>query len=350
MSRCERIDASSRATSLVVLAAVALVAVSSSCASFAPTDAPAREVRGPLPTRIQHPLALTLPNLTPRRPVVQPEGSWRLGADVAYSSLFELDSRGGDRVAFDAELLRATAHVRYGVASNVDVEVELAGRYGSGGFLDHFLREYHDLIGAPNQGRDAVDDDQFEAELQYDSVSVYSWRANEAQLADTSIVLTLGADGEAPDEWRHAARFGLELPTGSESDGSSNGGVDWIVGWLAERSHGRFTHHFALNYGRAQRPERFKAADLALPDRASGFYALELRWTDRLSAVAQVDVQSPLIDRIHLEEIDSAIVDLGVGAWFDVAPNQRLWGSFHEDLLAASGPDFALYFGWTWRP
>lgn len=352
MSRCERTGARSCAT-FAVRSCVALAisaASTSSCRALAPTDAPAPNIRGPLPTRVQHPLALTLPNLTPRRPLVQAPNTWRFGADAAYSSIFERDSKGGDRVGFDAELLRATARARYGLGSALDLEIELAGRYGTGGFLDHFLGEFHDWIGAPNQGRDTVDDDQFEAQLEHNSRTAYSWRPNEALLGDTSLVLTWGAERAPPNEWIHAWRAGLDLPTGAERDGSGNGGVDWIVGWLAELSLGRVTHVVAANYGRAQRAGGFRDADLGLPDRANAFYAFEYRWTDRVSAVAQVDLQSPLVDRIPLEEIDSVIVDLGVGAWFDVDPSQRLWFSFHEDLVAASGPDFAVYFGWTWSP
>lgn len=305
-------------------------------------------MRGPLPTRVQHPLALTLPTLSPRSARVQARGTVGVGADLSYSSIFERSQRNGDAVDFDNELLRATARVRYGFAPNFDVEVELGGLYGSGGFLDGFIEDFHSLIGAPNQGRDDAPRDRFAASIDSNGASVYRLEEDRPNVSDTMLVVTWGEAVIAPREWASAWRVGLDLPTGDESAGAGSGGLDWIVGWNGEYSQGVLSHFVGASYGRAQAADSFERADVELPDRYALFYGLEWRWDDRFSWVAQLDLGSPLVREIDLSEIDRPILDLGVGFVRDIGASSRFWLSFHEDLLADSGPDFAVHVGWTW--
>ncbi len=305
-------------------------------------------MRGPLPTRVQHPLALVQPSFTPRSVRTQPPGEWRVEGELGYSSIFERASNPAARVAFDAELLRGSLRARRGLAPGIDLEIGLAGVYGSGGFLDHFIEEFHALIGAPNQGRDTAPKDRFESEVQVGGQGAWSWRDHRAQLGDTLIALTLGEAELERGEWGNAWRVGVELPTGDEGEGSSNGGVDWLLGWSGEISVGDLTHFVAASAGQARTPSSLARAGIDLPARLGAFYGMEWRWSAKLSWVVQLDLQSPLIDEIDLREIDRPILDLGVGFVRDVGANSRWWFSFHEDLLASSGPDFAVFLGWMW--
>lgn len=325
-----------------------LSTLAASCRSLAPQSDPAHKLRGPLPTRVQHPLALTLPNLSPRSAQVQAKGAWTVGADFAYSSIFERSASSGSQVAFDAEVLRTSLRLRRGLGARVDLELQFAGVYGSGGFLDHFITEFHDFIGAPNQGRDTAPDNQFEARIERDGESVWSWNPDRAQLGDTLVVLTCGEEHLEEGEWGNAWRVGLDLPTGDEKSGAGSGSLDWIVGWSGEVGLGAATHFFGASYGVAQAPSGFARTSVELPARQALFYGVEWRWSDRLSWVFQFDFQSPLVNDLQLKEIDQPILDLGVGFVRDLGPDTRWWFSFHEDVLADSGPDFALHLGWGW--
>jgi hypothetical protein len=75
---------------------------------------------------------------------------------------------------------------------------------------------------------------------------------------------------------------------------------------------------------------------------------MELRWNDRLSLLTQLLWTSPLTSDIDLEEISREIFDLGLGAAYDMKSGGRLFVSFHEDLVAATGPDFSLLIGASW--
>ncbi len=331
-----------------IAAAALAAALVSACSSVA--SPPQRElvVRGPLPTRIQHPLALIQPGFTPRSVRTQAPGEWRVEGELAYSSIFERSAAAGARVAFDAELLRSSLRARRGLAPGIDLEVALGGVYGSSGFLDQFIEEFHDLIGAPNQGRDKFPQDRFESVIEVDGQTAWSWRDDRAQLGDTLLVLTFGESELEREQWGNAWRLGLELPTGDEQQGSGNGGVDWLVGWSGEISFDTTTHFAAASAGQARTTTTLARAGLDLPERLELFYGLEWRWGAHWSWVFQLDLHSPLLDEIELSEIDRPILDLGVGFVRDAGADSRWWFSFHEDLLADSGPDFALFLGWMW--
>ena len=71
----------------------------------------------------------------------------------------------------------------------------------------------------------------------------------------------------------------------------------------------------------------------------------EYRWSDRTSLLLQLQYRSPLTEDLPLEEIDREILDLGVGVAHDLTRESALTISFHEDVVAAAGPDFTFYFG-----
>ena len=65
-------------TITALLASVGALGIAG-CASWAPTDDPEPVIRGPLPTRQQQPMALTLMAFRPRRAATQPQGEFAFG-------------------------------------------------------------------------------------------------------------------------------------------------------------------------------------------------------------------------------------------------------------------------------
>jgi hypothetical protein len=325
----------------VKLARVLALAAAGGCASAPHDGGPAR---GPLPTRIVHPLALVVPSLGLRRATLAGPGEVEGEATFAYASVFEAAARDGDVVLFDGEVARAAARVRVGIAERVELEAELAGVHGSGGFLDDFIAEFHETFGFPNSGREEVEDGRADFRLSADGELLYEMEPNRAGLGDLPLVLSVALG--APDDPRraHALRAVVELPTGSQEDGLGNGGVDFGLGYVAQADRGALSHYVAASWIHPRDVEAFDRP-LELEEVFELGYALEVRLGARWSAVVQIEALSPLTDALPYEEIDEPMVDLAVGAWRDLGPGVRAFVSFHEDLLAASGPDFAVSAG-----
>jgi hypothetical protein len=305
-------------------------------------------VRGPLPTRSQHPLALTMPALGLRRAVTQPAGEVGVAAELAYTSIFEQADRNGFDVLFDTEMLRGEVRLRAGLSERVDLETQIAASYATGGFLDSFISDYHDFFGFPNSGRESVENGASDAHVSVQNEEAYSLHTNEVGFHDLPLILAVALDG-AESVWHNALRAVVELPTGSESHGFGNGGIDFGLGWCLERSSGRWSHFGAANWVHPSQPDGFDSAGIELDDQFELAYALECRWSEVSSLVVQLDGVSPLTRDVPYEELDAPMLDLGIGVWGDMANDSRCFLSFHDDLISASGPDFTVYVGWAWN-
>ena len=328
-----------------LVAAAALLACSA-CEALARTDDPLHVVRGPLPARIEHPLALTELALVPRRPIAEAPGNIGATLTSAYTSIFEQHTSAPYTVQFDGELWRNAARLRLGLSPGVDLETEIAVLYASGGFLDHFITELHHFLQVPNQGREKVDDDEFDMRIQSGGSTLYELEPNTVGLQDLPLIATFGEPSERIGDWNRALRLGIELPIGSSTHGFGNGGVDYGVGVCAERSIGRTTHHLGANVVFPARPAGFLGSGVHVEDVYELVYGFEYRWSDAVSWILQVDALSPLVRDIPFAEIDSPIVDIGVGCFRDLDRWSRVFASFHDDAVANSGPDFTLLVGW----
>ena len=320
----------------------------SGCASWRPSSHPARVVRGPLATRNQHPVALTLLHMRPRRATVLPKGKLAGAVDSTYSSIFEVETAPGETVNFDGEIWRTAGRARYGLGGRTDLEVELALVLASSGFMDSFVEEFHNLFGFPDAGRDGAEENQYRMRLRHDGELVYELEEDRVGFADVPIIVTHQVREENASGPAVAVRVGVELPTGSEDRGFGNGELDWGVGSLMERSLGRWTVTAAVDVLLPGNPDAFQRAGVDLNDILSLQLGGEYRWNDRLSLLGQLFWTSPMTDDYSVEEFNSEIFDLGLGLAYDWTGGPRLYVAFQEDLVAATGTDFGVIVGLSW--
>ena len=322
------------------------LAVCCSCLSTR-SDAPLPTVRGPLPTRIQQPVSLTRLSFRPRRPVAQQRGSGWYEVQGAYTSIFEVDQLPGERVGLDGEYGRVTARGRWALGEQADLEVEVPVQYATSGFLDSLVNSFHAFFNLPVGGRTKAEDDQYEMRLRRNGQTVWSLDENELALGDVPLVYTRVLRREDEQGPGLAWRIGLELPLGDESVGVGSGGVDGGLGLIGERNLGRWTLSGAVDLLWAATPDSFAGAPTEFGEQLCLQFGSEYRWTDHLSLLGQLVWASSPVTGYELEEIDAEIIDLGLGAAWDLAAGQRLFCSFHEDLVAAAGGDFGIMFGWS---
>lgn len=311
------------------------------------SEDPRARVRGPLGARNQHPLALTQLALRPRRPLTTPRGQTALALGVAYSSIEEVDSEGAQVAAFDGELLRIAPRMRYGLSGRADVEVELPLLFTTSGFLDAFIESWHELLSLPDGGRERIENDQWTMTLADGDDLLYTLEEDRLDLGDLSVVYTSRIQDEGEHAPALAWRLGVEVPTGSESAGFGNGALDYGLGLVGEKNLGRVTTTFGLSWRVPGQSEGFRSsAAHELRDAFDFQLGGEYRWNDSVSLLAQFFWSGPMVKSIPLEEIDREILDLGLGVVWDAGDASTLSISFHEDLVAATGPDFSLLASW----
>ena len=303
-------------------------------------------MRGPAPTRPQHPVAHSYLFPRARRATVIGDGATGFALDAAYSSIFMDEREGGDRVLVDGELLHAAARLRHGLGERTDVEVELPFLYTTSGFLDGFVNDWHEALGLPRGNRDSAPDDGFGMHWVADGERVWGVEEDHLGLLDIPVVLTHVLVPESESRAGLALRLGVQLPTGSESRGLSNGELDWLLGVLFERSRGRWTVTGAADYSIAGRRDDFAGTQARADDLYALHLGLEYRWNDRLSLLGQTLLTSALEPGIDLKQTAEPVVDLALGVAWDVGRRSRLITTFHEDLVSEAGPDFGVRASW----
>jgi uncharacterized protein DUF3187 len=321
-----------------------------SCALIpARSSDPAPRVRGPIPSRMQHPIGLTYLAFRPRRAATQPEGQLGVTVHSAYSSLFQNEQSASENVIFDGELLSPGVIARYGLDARSDIQIECTALYASSGFLDAFVESWHEFFGLPLGNRDSRPHGEFDMLVEQNGRQLYELEDNRLGLLDVPIVWTRSLVLESASTPGVAMRLGVELPAGSESAGFSNGALDWGAGLLFEQSRDRWTFTGAADYVATGRPSSFAAADIDATDLWDAQAGAEYRWNDRLSLLGELIFTSSLLPEISLDQLHSPLLDLGLGAAWDTSAASRFFFSFHEDLLSEAGPDFGALLGWSWR-
>lgn len=323
------------------------------CASLAPTDDPAPVVRGPLPTRQQQPMGLTLMAFRPRRAAVQPRGELAWEVHAAWSDIEEIERypewSPADSVTFDGETLSLSVHGHYGVGERTELEIELPFLYAFAGNLDHLIEDWHSLFGLPNGSREYNQDDQYRMRVESGGKVLYDLEGNRIGLGDVPILLTVAVREEDEDGPGIALRGGVELPTGSERRGLGNGAVDVGFGVIGEQSLGRWTITGGADLILPGQSSRMEAApDHRYQNMFSIKLGVEYRWSDHLSVITTSTRTSRMLHSMQVEEVNSEVFDLGVGLAWDVDVRSRFYASVHEDVVAATGPDLTLQVGWTW--
>ena len=303
--------------------------------------------RGPIATRNQHPLALTVLQPRPRSARTQPQGTLGVETELTAMSIFE-DGLGVDeRVGLDGEIWRNALRVRYGLTESLDVEVELGLAYTTSGFLDGLADFFHDTFNFPGGGRDRIANDQYEMVIESDGEEIFDVEEDRLGINDLPIVFTQRLREEDADGPGVAWRVGVELPTGSEKNGFGNGELDFGTGILLERSFGKWTFTGGVDYVFAGQPDDFESADVDLDNSLLLAQGIEYRLRHNCSLMTQLLFQSPFTQDLDIEEIDSEMLDLGIGLALDVG-GARFTSSFHEDLIASTGTDFAFRFALSW--
>lgn len=310
-------------------------------------DAPRARVRGPFPSRIQQPIALGRLALRPRGADTQPSGTTSLGLESAYANLFENGSGpGGQEVVTDGELWNSTLLVRRGISERADVQLELSVLYASSGFLDRFIEGWHRLLALPNGGHEERPRFSYEMHVAKDGKTLWTLDGYEPLLLDTPLTFTERLVDESASSPALAVRAGVDLPTGSEARGAGNGGWDWGLGVVAQKSLGRWTLTGALDWVDAKRPSSFVGSGVQAFDGFDLQLGLEYRWNDALSLLAGVDFVPPVTRDFTIRELDREMLGLDLGFAWDVGESSQLHLGIEEDAISAAGPDITLLLGW----
>lgn len=288
---------------------------------------------GPLQVKNQFPLFLTVDS--PRLESASTQTSFTAG--FSYSSVYLVHSSASWMVNLDMEVADLDLRYKKNIPGLFELGIEVPFLSFSSGFMDDFLKGYHNAFGFSDYGRSSRPENDFLYEVRYNGNPVIRGRDGRIGLGD----IRLSAKREI---WSGdpvvSLRAEIELPTGDASAGFGSGDFDTGLALLVNKRLGEKFMSYA-NIG-VVFPGKLKAErDIDMKTFLYGGAAIEAGPWRRFSFLGQILFQGSPLPRTSIPQVDRTAALLSFGARYSVRKNS-LELSFTEDPNTAGAPDFTV--------
>jgi hypothetical protein len=290
---------------------------------------------GPLQVKNQFPLFLDVD--APFMEAASIENSF--SANFLYSSVYLVRESSGWSMGLDMEIAELDLRFRKNIKDFIEVGVDLPFLSFNSGFMDDFLRSYHNAFGFPDYGRSNRPDNEFLYEVRRNGVLVIRGESGRIGIGDIKLTLKKPILKGDP---AISIRGDVELPTGDAKKGYGSGSIDAGFAVLIDK----------------KLSEKFKAygnLGVVFPGDLRGHERVELReflcsgaaieaavWKN-FSLLGQVFVQGSPFPKTEISPVDRVAVLLSLGARY-YSGNKSFELSFTEDPNTSGAPDFSLNF------
>ncbi|WP_170287433.1 DUF3187 family protein [Halioglobus maricola] len=277
-----------------------------------------------------------------------PAGALDFSLHTSVANNYINEARGDEQVNLDGETLRLALELRYAIADNWDLQLEVPWLDHSGGNLDSLIDNWHDLWGMSDGGRSAVDQDLLDFSYAGPSAE-FGFDDDASGIGDTSLSLTWQF---ARDEiFAASVSAGYKFGTGNENDFLGSGEDD---AYLVARFSGDHRNdeiplrwHGQLGYLYAGESDLLGAAQ----EQDLWFAGLSMDWvlSERWSLIGQIDAHAAPMSSEVTALGDEAVM-LTAGARWRFSPGWAVDLSIVEDIQVETAPDVIFQGSLRYRP
>jgi hypothetical protein len=316
-------------------------------------------VLGALPVTASEPLSepLYVKNLSPvaglfglpsqREAQTTESGKWAVTLHGSLASQYVNESSASEYLNLDGETGRIALELRYGVAENWDVQLEVPWLDQSGGDLDGVIDDWHDFWGMSDGGRSDVPSNKLD--YRYASANGgFSLQDDASGIGDVSLMLNHAFYRDASSTV--AVALGYKFGTGDENDFLGSGADDAFLALRfsgAQLSELPLSWHGQLGYLRAGDSDLLDG--LQEQDLWFAGLALDWRFAARWSVIAQFDGHAAPMDS-DLTGVGEDAVMATVGTRWYFAPQWSADISVVEDIRVETAPDVTFQASISYRP
>ncbi|MBW1972762.1 MAG: DUF3187 family protein [Deltaproteobacteria bacterium] len=295
---------------------------------------------GPLNTRNQFPLNLIFLDLNPEPAITLPVKRLKVELISDYSNIFLMGYHQNLISETDMEMLRTSLILKGSPFNNMEFGIEIPVYGIFGGFLDHFIEEFHNTFGFESATRENFPQNYMQYKFVYNNSTFIDLHSDSGGLGD--IVLSSKYIVKKEKRWTPALslRGAIKFPTGNRSYGFSSGKFDFGLGVAMQKSISSFVIYGNLNGIYPRNP----GYHLHLDPFLSMNLALEYLLKKNFSLVVQVSgATSPF--NVGDKSIDGFRSQIIVGLFWEIKENVIIQLAFTEDLTHNSIPDFTFSSG-----
>jgi len=272
-----------------------------------------------------------------------PPGEFGVGMflDVTSSATFTPGIQ--ENVTLDGQTSYADLRIRYGVLKNWELGIDLVWLGHSGGNLDGFIEDWHNIFSLTNGDRDKQPNGRLLYNYQKDGQVLLDHQNDTSGIGD--VRLSAAYQIRKAEDSQLTVRGGVELGTGDADDLLGSESTDLYLELVNSRILNLEKYALRLNSGLGI---LIHGDSEILPKQQNdqigyGFVGLDWGVSDTIHLKLQLNAHtSPYTGKAR--ELDSASVILIMGGTARLAPNWLLDVSVGEDLLGES-PDTTFQLG-----
>lgn len=271
--------------------------------------------------------------------------AWSIEFDLANGAIQdELPS--GERLALDGETYRTSLMLRRQVSARVVAGLNVPFVAHSGGFLDSFVRDWHDVFGLSNSRRDDFEDNSLDYSYASDAGDAFRVTERSRGLGDIRLTLDHGLD-TTDARRRMGLRAGLKLPTGAGENLHGSGSTDVSLQLLATDAATLAAWNTTLAWmiGGMWLGDGEVLDGLRRDLVAVGSVGLSRQLWRNLTIRLQLDGHSSFYDT-DLDALGAASLQLSFGGSIALAGAGRLDLVLVENLFTDTTPDLVLHLAW----
>lgn len=260
-----------------------------------------------------------------------------LSFSVSHSSTYTVQNSSNWTINLDMEITEINLRYKRIINNIVEFGMDVPVVVFSGGFMDGFLKSYHDTFGFPDYGRSSRPHNEFLYEVRRDGRLVVE---GETGVGLGDIRISLKTPLISSNGFNLSVEGDVELPSGRAKKGYGNGNVDMGISILADKNISDSVMAY-WNFG-AVFPGDVKGHETVnLDNFIYGGAGLEAALSENFSLLAQVLGQSSIYPETDLLAVDREAYLLVVGGRF-YERNGSLEFSLSEDISESGAPDFII--------
>lgn len=275
------------------------------------------------------------------------EGGVMLGLHGSLASQYVNDSNSNEFLNLDGETTRLALELRYGLAQNWDVQLELPWLDQSGGNLDGVIDDWHDFWGMSDGGRSDAPRDVLNYRYA-SSEGGFILQDDASGLGDVS--LSLSHAFYRDDNSAVSVALGYKFAAGDDDDFLGSGADDVFV---ALRFSGAQLSDLPLNWHGQAGYLRAGDSDLleGIQEQNLWFAGLAMDWqfAQHWSLIAQLDSHAAPL-RSDLTGVGDDAVLGTLGARWHFARHWSVDFSVVEDIRVETAPDVTFQASLSYRP
>jgi hypothetical protein len=278
----------------------------------------------------------------------QSRGTLAAALHTSIASHYVFDTNRREFLNQDGETLRLAMELRYGLAENWDVQLEVPWLQHDGGNLDRLIDDWHDLWGMSDGGRSDVERDLLE--YRYVAVGVDGYRLEDDSDGLGDITLSLSHAFYRGEDAVASLVLGWKFASGDEDDFTGSGADDGFIALRFSGGHGSdlpLRWHGQVGY--------LRAGDSDLLDQVQEqnlwFAGLAVDWAfaEHWSLIGQVDGHAAPMDS-DITAVGDPAAMLAVGTRWRITSDWSLDLSVVEDIAVETAPDVIFQASLRYRP